>query len=156
MKEEEIFSFLFEIAKNSKDPRGIVAACLVDNDEIVAASPSADDGIRHAEDLVVEKLKKKKEDISGSAVLYCTLEPCNFRTNKSITDCATLIINSGIKNVVFGANDPDYGTGTNKRLKESGISVRQTNNLKIIRKCAEIFNKSAIHDDVKSKPELPK
>ncbi|HRY82249.1 MAG TPA: deaminase [Candidatus Moranbacteria bacterium] len=150
MNEVEIFNHLFEIAKKSHDPRGVVSACLINGDEIITSSASADDGKLHAEEIVIEK---GKEDITNSTVLYSTLEPCSQRKNKEIIDCTTVIINSGIKNVIFGAKDPEHSSKTHKRLGEKGISIRQTTNPDIIKKCAQIFNGTVLEKDVKLKPE---
>lgn len=156
MTEREIFNHLFEVAGLSKDPRGIVSGCLVQNDEIVLSAASADDGIRHSEDILLEKVKIKNLEITPNLVLYSTLEPCNKRSKPGMIDCTTLIINAGIKNVVFGASDPDHSEVTLKRFREAGISVRQTDDIVVIRKCAEIFNSSVtaehIDVDVKLKP----
>jgi hypothetical protein len=54
MNIQRVFNHLFEVAKKSKDPEGVVVACLVKGDTILISSPSASDGVRHAEDLVLE------------------------------------------------------------------------------------------------------
>jgi len=96
MNEHQIFAHLFEIAKDAKDPEGVVTACLVCDGEIVASSPSADDGVRHAEDLVLEKAKEEKVNL-GNVTLYTTLEPCSYRNPvNNVEDCTTIIIEAGI------------------------------------------------------------
>ncbi len=58
----------------------------------------------HAEEVVLEKLKSEDFDLSN-AVLYSTMEPCSERKSGH-TSCTELIINAGIKNVVFGCLEP--------------------------------------------------
>jgi pyrimidine deaminase RibD-like protein len=141
MDDREIFKYLFEICKKSKDPEGVVAACLVKKGKILVSSPSADDGIRHAEDLLLSKAKVKGIPIERDLVLYTTLEPCSFRSPENkIEDCTTLILRAGIKNVVFAAQDPEYSLGAEKRFKEAKVSCRMIGDREIIRKAVAIFN----------------
>lgn len=83
-----------------------IGAVLVINNEIIAQSsnkreaknqPSA-----HAEVVVIDEAAKKLGNWKlEDATLYVTLEPCPM--------CATLILQSRIKRVFFGAFDPQYG-----------------------------------------------
>jgi pyrimidine deaminase RibD-like protein len=142
MEIKKIYGHLFQIAKKSKDPEGVVAACIVKNGGIIASAASADDGVRHAEDLVIEKIKDIK--IDDSTMLYITLEPCNTRNlKKKIKDCTSLIIDSGIKRVIFAARDPKFSKITQKRLKKAKILAKQIKDEKIIKKAVEIFNQTA-------------
>lgn len=150
MNDIEIFNHLFEVAKKSHDSRGVVAACLVDGEKIIASSASSDDGRIHAEEIVLEKSKNK---ITDSAILYSTLEPCSRRKDKTLIDCTTIIITSGITKVVFGARDPEHSNETHKRLKENGVFIKQTYSVDIIKKCAQIFNNTVSEKDVKLKPK---
>lgn len=157
----EVFDRLFEVAKLSKDPEGVVSACIVNGGKIVAESPSASDGIRHAEDLVLEKAKKEGVEIDSQTVLYTTLEPCSYRNPKNnVKDCTTIILEAGIKNVVFAANDPEYSKEARDRFVEAGVNFRQVEDREIIRKSIELFN-STITIPLTSmglprKKELPK
>src|SRR3990172_1198556 len=100
MNDREIFEKLFELGKNSKDPDGVVIAGLVENEKVVAMSPGADDGIRHAVDLVIEKAKAENIPIGENTILYATVEPCTFRNpEKKMTPCADIIVSAGIKKV---------------------------------------------------------
>jgi pyrimidine deaminase RibD-like protein len=152
MSDEVVFQHLFEVAKNSKDPKGVVAACLVNDGSIVLSAGSADDGVRHAEDLLLEETKEQKV-INDSSVLYCTLEPCNKRTNPSLVDCTTLIIKSRVRKVVFGACDPDHSEVTAKKFMEAGVHIRQVEDPDIIARCATVFNESTTVPSVKLKPQ---
>lgn len=56
--EKKIFNHLFDIAKDSDDQEGVVCACLTDEEgNVLASSPSFNDG-RHAEYVVIEKVKE--------------------------------------------------------------------------------------------------
>jgi diaminohydroxyphosphoribosylaminopyrimidine deaminase/5-amino-6-(5-phosphoribosylamino)uracil reductase len=57
----------------------------------------------HAERQLVQKFDQK---ISSEDSLYVNLEPC-CHTNKKTPPCAQLIIEKGIKTVVFGMTDPN-------------------------------------------------
>jgi pyrimidine deaminase RibD-like protein len=137
----QIFQHLFNVAKASKDPEGVVAACLVKKGKILVSSASADDGVRHAEDLIIEKVRKKGIDIDNSCVLYTTLEPCSYRNpvNK-VQDCTTIIINAGIKHVVFATQDPDFSKEAKNRFARAGVTYKQVIDKDIIRKSIELFN----------------
>jgi pyrimidine deaminase RibD-like protein len=141
MTDKYIFKHLFEIAKDSKDPEGVVTACLVKEGKILVSSPSADDGIRHAEDLVIDKAHQEGIKIDDGMILYTTLEPCSYRSPQNkVKDCTTIILKAGIKHVVFAANDPEFSKEARKRFKKSGVSYRQIKDKAIIRKSIEIFN----------------
>jgi len=74
--------------------------------------------VLHAEANAILKVAKSTHDING-ATLYITLSPCK--------DCSKLIIQSGIKRVVYckGYKD-DSGLSF---LKESGVELCQIENL---------------------------
>lgn len=141
MTGKKIFEYLLKITKKSKDPEGAVGACLVKNEKIILSSISADDGIRHAEDLLIEKAIKEKFDIDKNVILYTTLEPCSYRTpGNHVKDCTTIIIKSGIKNVIFAAKDLKHSKTTKKRFKIKGIKCKQVKDKNIIEKALNLFN----------------
>lgn len=149
MEINEIFDRLFTIAKQSNDPEGVVAACLVQDGEIVAESASSDDGQYHAEYLLIKKLLEDKIDMQANAILYTTLEPCSdFPDINDGNDCTTWIIKSGIKKVVYGASDPEFSTKARDRLESNKIEVIQIDDADIITKCEDLFN-STIKVDLK-------
>lgn len=156
MTDEQIFGNLFETAAKSKDPRGIVSACLVKDGEIIASAASSDDGVRHAEDILLEIAHSKNIQISDEVILYSTLEPCTKRTNPALRDCTSLVIKSGITKVIYGASDPDHSEIGKQRFRDAGVNLVQTTNPSIIKRCAEIFNDSVTEEhigtDVKLKP----
>lgn len=143
MDDKAIFETLFEEAKKSKDPKGVVATCLAVNGSIIATAVSSDDGIDHAENVMLSAMANAPE----GSVLYCTLEPCSKRNNSGMIDCVTDIIRVGIREVVYGASDPKQSETTKKRLDEAGVILRQVNNSEIIRQCAIIFNDSVSEEN---------
>lgn len=141
MNEREIFKRLFEVAETGSDPEGVVVAGLVQDGKLILSCASADDGIRHAEDLLLEKARKQGIQIIDRTILYTTLEPCGYRTPKNnVEDCTTLIIDSGVKKVVFAAEDVEWGKGTRGRLNSAGVNIRQVEDKKITQESIEIFN----------------
>ena len=156
MRDKDIFVHLFEVAKQSKDPRGVVSAALVSDDQILLSAASSDDGVRHAEDILFENARSKNISLDKSIALYATLEPCNKRSRAGMLDCVTQIIDAKIGSVVFGARDPDQSEVTRLRLKEAGVGLQQVHDSEIIRKCAQIFNESVTPEhketDVTLKP----
>lgn len=152
MTDDEVFENLFEKASGSKDPRGVVSACLFKEGKILFSFASADDGVRHAEDLLLKYIRVNNISISEEMILYSTLEPCTKRSNPILTDCTSLIIKSNIKNIVYGASDPDHSEITKERFLKENINMRQVANPNIIKKCAEIFNNSVKESNIKFKP----
>lgn len=152
MEERDIFEKLFDVATQSKDPRGVVSACLVNDENILACAASSDDGKEHAENILLQDINSVPE----GAVLYSTIEPCSKRTDPTMRDCVTDIIESGVKSVVFGARDPNQSNETQKRLSEAGVSLMQSSDVEVIRKSAEIFNASvAEHYSEEEVPRKP-
>jgi pyrimidine deaminase RibD-like protein len=148
MNEKAIFEHLFTVASQSQDPRGVVSACVVLDGEIIDSAASSDDGIRHAEDILFENLKKKEIVLSKNHILYATLEPCTKRSFEGLIDCTTQIIESGLGKVVFGVKDPGQSVVTQKRLTAAGIEIHQIEDVDIVKHCAEIFNSSVTPEHV--------
>lgn len=142
MTDQEIFEYLFEIAKTSKDKEGVVAACLVKDGRILAGSPSADDSIRHAEDLVIEKAQKQDIVLDDKVILYTTLEPCSTR-DKDVLDCTSIILKTGIRTIVYAAQDPEYSQGAKQRFAEAGVKYEQSPDLEIIQQAIDLFNSTS-------------
>jgi pyrimidine deaminase RibD-like protein len=137
--EDRIFKKLFSLKKYSDDVEGVVCACIVDKKgKILFSSPSFKDG-RHAEYVVIQKIREKNIS-SDNLILYTTLEPCSKRSNPSMQDCTTVVIHSGIKNVVYAALDPEYSSETANRFKKSGIKYQRIKNKTIIRESMKLFN----------------
>ena len=77
----------------------------------------------HAEELAIAKAGEEGKDLSG-ATIYSSLEPCCPRLSGR-TSCADLIINAGIKKVVFALYEPPIVVVCQgaDRLRTNGIEV---------------------------------
>ena len=142
MTEQEIFNYLFEIAKTSQDQEGVVAACLVKEGQILAGSPSADDSVRHAEDLVIEKTQKQRIILDEKVILYTTLEPCSTR-DKNVLDCASIILKTGLKSIIYAAQDSEYSQEAKQRFLKAGVLYQQVQDQTIINRAVELFNSTS-------------
>ncbi len=94
------------------------------NDQIISSGYSRErNSGDHAEELAITKALDSKMNLNG-ATIYSALEPCNPRLSGK-TSCADLIIQSGIKRVVFALYEPPtFVTCTGaKKLKDHGIEV---------------------------------
>lgn len=101
-------------------PNPMVGAVIVEQGEVVAEGWHRMAGQPHAEIEALNALgrKPKKE-----ATLYVTLEPCS--THGRTGACTDAILESGIKNIVVGAIDPNpdhRGLGLG-RLRDAGMDV---------------------------------
>jgi pyrimidine deaminase RibD-like protein len=149
--DQRIFSYLIELGESIKPSKGFtedgeVTACLVRNKEILASASSATGGIIiHAEQNLLGYIQQRKIKIDENDILYSTLEPCagRFDIDGGAPDCVTLIIRSGIKNVIYGASDPAQSTLTRIRFDTAGINLKQTENIEIRERCRNLFNKSS-------------
>jgi len=113
--------------KFTAKPNPLVGSVIVNNNEIVGQGYHQNYGGNHAEinaiNSVYKKYKKAK-DILKESTLFCTLEPCNH--DGKTPPCTNAIIQSGIKNIIIGAIDPNpkvSGTGINK-LIQHGLQVQ--------------------------------
>ena len=152
MDDKAVFERLFEESGKSKDPRGVVASCLLKDGQITAIAVSSDDGKSHAENIMLSKI----ESVPEGSILYCTLEPCSKRSDPTMMDCVSDIIRAGVKEVVYGARDPKQSEITKIRLNEAGVILRQVEDAGTIKRCAEVFNESVdpklINNGVDLKP----
>ena len=122
-------------AQKSKKCNGYkVGAVIVKNGLVLSKAYSLESKkYRHAEELAI---KKCKENLSGS-IIYCTMEPCDYRRSGKKT-CCEHIIESKIKKVVYGVFDPDtyvHCSGIEK-LKQAGVEVYHLKTLE--QKCKEL------------------
>ncbi|MDP9005216.1 MAG: bifunctional diaminohydroxyphosphoribosylaminopyrimidine deaminase/5-amino-6-(5-phosphoribosylamino)uracil reductase RibD [Verrucomicrobiota bacterium] len=102
-------------------PNPAVGAVLVISGAIAATGHHRGAGLPHAE---IECLRRVKNAISQTAVLFVTLEPCS--TVGRTGACTDTIIKAGIRNVVIGTADPNpqhAGRGI-EILKQAGLNVR--------------------------------
>ena len=98
-------------------PNPIVGAVITSaTGEIV--SEGFHQGGDHAEVIAINTAK----EIPAGAILYVSLEPCSH--HGKTPPCVDAIINSGIKKVVYAANDPNpAAAGGADRLRAAGIEV---------------------------------
>jgi diaminohydroxyphosphoribosylaminopyrimidine deaminase/5-amino-6-(5-phosphoribosylamino)uracil reductase len=102
-------------------PNPAVGAVLLIDGAIAATGHHRGAGLPHAE---IECLRRVKNAIPKTAVLFVTLEPCS--TVGRTGACTDAIIKAGIRNVVIGAADPNpqhAGRGI-EILKQAGLNVR--------------------------------
>jgi pyrimidine deaminase RibD-like protein len=141
MRDREVFDALFDVARSSKDPEGVVAAGLVKRGALVVAAASADDGVAHAEYLVIRAARARGIPIEADDVLYTTLEPCSGTAAANDgADCATWLIRAGVRHVVFAARDPEHSVTTGRRLRAAGVGVRQVGDPATVRRAVDLFN----------------
>ncbi len=99
-------------------PNPAVGAVIVKNNQIIATGFHQGSGTRHAEIVALDVIGNEAE----GATLYVTLEPCcHFGKTPP---CVDRIIQSGIKKVYFGYQDPNpivYGQGQRKLLEANII-----------------------------------
>ncbi len=131
-------------AKRSKDPNTQVGACIVSQDNIIISTgyngtPRGvkncfDDGCPrcsghapsgtgldeclcvHAEQNAICQAAKHGNAIDGGCI-YVTCSPC--------LTCLKLIINSGIKEVIFGEWYREFNDQEKNLIRESGIKVKK-------------------------------
>lgn len=140
MTEKEIFEHLFTIAPRSNDTDGVVTSCLVRDNAIIADAVSA--GVEHAEYMLLQNLKEESIEILPSDTIYVTLQPCDRRSpgpGELLGDCTTNVTNAGIKQVVYAATYPKSEMSL-ERFAEAGISIRQCDDIEIVRRAVELFN----------------
>lgn len=83
----------------------------------------------HAEEILLLRAKELGVQLDNYT-LYSTLEPCSKRASRPLS-CTQLIIESGIKSVVYAAREPaDFvECKGHKLLENSGIKVTELNEL---------------------------
>ncbi len=132
---EQFMRRCLELAKLGRGKTGInpmVGAVLVRDGKIIAEGFHSEFGKDHAERDLLEPTNQSARsarfgalrEISTTDMLYVSLEPC-CHTQKKTPPCTDLIIESGVKHVVFGMKDPNSsvsGKGI-EALKKAGIEV---------------------------------
>jgi diaminohydroxyphosphoribosylaminopyrimidine deaminase/5-amino-6-(5-phosphoribosylamino)uracil reductase len=127
---------LARLGEGETSPNPMVGALIVKDGQMLGQGYHRRAGERHAE---VAALEEAGEAARGST-LYVNLEPCAHYGRTS--PCVDAIIKAGVSEVVACMRDPDprvNGRGF-RRLKESGIEVRQGT----LRKKALRFNESFV------------
>jgi 5-amino-6-(5-phosphoribosylamino)uracil reductase len=83
-----------------------VGAIIVDGSgaEIARGYSRETDPVSHAEEVALSKVDAADPRL-GSATLYSSLEPCSRRASRAVS-CAQLIVEAGIRRVVFAMREP--------------------------------------------------
>lgn len=120
----KFISLAINLAKNNigtTSPNPSVGVVIVKNEVILATGITAINGRPHAEEIAITKLST--EDLKD-ATIYISLEPCCHDRGGNLS-CSDLIINSGIKKVIFAVKDPDLRTNGKSinKLQNAGIEV---------------------------------
>ena len=105
-------------------PNPPVGAVIVKGGEVVADGYHHRCGMPHAEVEAIAAAKKENIDIVG-ATMYVTLEPCS--TQGRVGACTDAIIAAGIKDVIYGWEDPNpVNRGkAEKALAAAGVKCRR-------------------------------
>jgi diaminohydroxyphosphoribosylaminopyrimidine deaminase/5-amino-6-(5-phosphoribosylamino)uracil reductase len=100
-------------------PNPLVGAVVVRGGQVVGAGYHQKAGGPHAERIALAQAGRK----ARGAILYVTLEPCNH-TGRT-PPCTEAILESGVKKVVFGMEDPNprVAGGGGSYLRSRGIEV---------------------------------
>ncbi|MCC6816583.1 MAG: bifunctional diaminohydroxyphosphoribosylaminopyrimidine deaminase/5-amino-6-(5-phosphoribosylamino)uracil reductase RibD [Saprospiraceae bacterium] len=108
MSFEEYIHYAIKIAKNGNEktsPNPMVGALLVYKDKIISEAWHKAFGEKHAEKLAIQNLPPQYSNLLKESTLFVSLEPCNHQGKTEA--CTDLILQSGIRKVVFGAYDPN-------------------------------------------------
>ena len=117
---------LADVYRYTAKPNPVVGAIILKDDLIISEGAHENFGSAHAEINAINRAKKKiGVDFNSfdELTLVCTLEPCNHSGKTG--PCSQAIIDSGIKKVIIGCQDPNpkvSGTGIQKLL-ENGIET---------------------------------
>jgi diaminohydroxyphosphoribosylaminopyrimidine deaminase/5-amino-6-(5-phosphoribosylamino)uracil reductase len=114
-------------------PNPMVGAVLVFDGEIIGEGYHQQYGGPHAEVHCIESVKPEDQDKIKHSVLYVSLEPCCHYGKTP--PCTSLIISSGIKEVVIACRDPF------EKVNGGGISILQENGVHVT---SGVFEKEAI------------
>ncbi len=112
---------LAELGRGRVEPNPLVGAVIVHQNKIIGEGYHQKYGEAHAEVNAINSVVD--QSLLQDATIYVSLEPCSHFGKTP--PCSDLIIQSGIKQVVIGAKDPNpqvNGSGIEK-LKEAGLEV---------------------------------
>lgn len=100
-------------------PNPSVGCVIVKDNVVIGRGFTADGGRPHAETLALKQARAQAK----SADVYVTLEPCAH--HGQTPPCAQSLIDSGVKRVIIGTQDPDPRTAGRgvEMLKSAGIEV---------------------------------
>lgn len=125
----------------------LVGAVLVRDELIIAEGYHSHFGATHAERMLLESFT---EPILSSDILYVNLEPC-CHIGKT-PPCTDIILERGIKHVVYGIQDPD------NRVTGKGIELLQAKGVRvegpILRAECEYFSRGFLTVRTKGRPHI--
>jgi len=133
---------MFEVAKTSYDPKGIVMVCLVDGvGEIVSCNVSSDDGVEHTEYRVLQEVYNEGVEITGDFVLYTTIEPDSERNPTTpegvkLGDSVSHILNAGVKKVIYGVANSKVSKDIRDWFHGVGAEIELVKNPELIKEVA--------------------
>ncbi len=110
-------------ALGKASPNPLVGALIVYKDRILSEGWHVAYGQDHAERMAINNVKQEDKYLLSECTLYVTLEPCNHFGQTP--PCTTLILNSGIKKVVYGCLDPNplMSGKSIQYLRQNGLTV---------------------------------
>lgn len=136
---KEYIDLAYEEAKKAYNEGEVPVGCvIIKNDEIIAKAHNKTiatlDKTAHAEMLALKKAREVlKSSVLEDCELYVTMEPCPM--------CAYSMLNMGIRKVVFGAIDENFGSfGSYINLASKFKNVQVYGGIKE-EKCEQILKK---------------
>lgn len=105
MKNREHMELAVNLARECKHKIKVGAVVVLNGDVIGTGIKGETERNEHAEVIAIARAKEKHTDLS-EATIYTTLEPC-IPTSHSNSNCAKLILDSNISNIVIGRFDPN-------------------------------------------------
>jgi diaminohydroxyphosphoribosylaminopyrimidine deaminase/5-amino-6-(5-phosphoribosylamino)uracil reductase len=109
---------LAERGRGATHPNPVVGAVVVRNDEIVGEGWTEPPPGRHGEIVALDAAGR----LARGATLYVTMEPCTHHGRTP--PCVDRVLESGVRRVVAGANDPSGEAGGGlERLRAEGIEA---------------------------------
>ena len=120
-------------AEGRTAPNPAVGCVIVDRGgRVVAEGWHRGPGTLHAEADALAKLSGK----ARGHTLYCNLEPCHHKKNRTTEPCSSQVARAGISRLVIGMGDPIRGhAGGARFLRKQGVEVVRN----VLRKqCAEL------------------
>lgn len=149
MKDADFLRRCLTLAARGRGHTGInpmVGAVLVRDGKIIAEAWHEEFGKDHAERRLLGEMGNG--EMGNGDVLYVNLEPCCHRGKTP--PCTDLIIEKGIKSVVYGMDDPNplvAGKGVDQ-LRKAGVTVRGP----LLRAESEWLNRGFISVQRKGRP----
>lgn len=146
----ELCQLIIEGQKENSNHYGMVAACVLDNDNNIVKSTSyrRNNKYVHAERAAIDKYLDEVGPLQAGSIIVTTLSPCSRQMDDRYSEsCTTLINESPIKKVYSGYSDPTQDNS--ERYKHKRFHIQTTRNKKIEYVCkefADTFLKETINE----------